>query len=127
MAATNQEVYTLLTGSLSPVETEKLQKVILYAEQRKVANGRIIMIESLLVCLGVRMRKVYGSVFVWCLPVCVCVCMCRLIATAAQVNELQVRVSSHIFLDFNLQKLIMACSQVMPIFGMPLQPFQNSL
>ncbi len=41
LAANNQEVYTLLTGSLSPVETERLQKVILYAEQRKVANGRM--------------------------------------------------------------------------------------
>ena len=42
LAASNQELYALLTGSMSPEDTQRVQKALMYAEQRKVANGECV-------------------------------------------------------------------------------------
>lgn len=60
LAASNQEMYALLTGPLSPEDAERVQKMLIYAEQRKAAvgkreNGFFIhtwhTLEHLVVCL----------------------------------------------------------------------------
>ena len=58
-----------------------------------------------------------------CLHVCVCVCVdCY---SCSRMNQVQVRVSSHVFLDLQNNA---SFSSNMPscLLGMPLQPFQKS-
>ena len=46
LAAANQEVYTLLTGTLTPEEAERVKKVLLYADQRKSATGKYFLFSN---------------------------------------------------------------------------------
>jgi len=39
LAATNQDWYTMLTGGLTPEQTEKVKQLFVTAEQKKAARG----------------------------------------------------------------------------------------